>query len=109
VKKKSVKNNSDEDLRPEAGGGARKTQVRFKNLGDKIGRRRQQWSICSMRRITALHGSMRRRRPSGAYFTNTPPGIIYMLDNICNNRSKKAIFSLTALFCLCFSLTVQQD
>jgi len=34
VKKKSVKNNSDEDLRPEAGGGARKTQVRFKNLGD---------------------------------------------------------------------------
>jgi hypothetical protein len=34
VKKKSVKNNSDEDLRPEAGGSARKTQVRFKNLGD---------------------------------------------------------------------------
>jgi len=26
-----------------------------------------------MRRITALHGSMRRRRPRGAYFTNTPP------------------------------------
>ena len=34
MKKKSVKNNSDEDLRPEAGGSARKTQVRFKNLGD---------------------------------------------------------------------------
>lgn len=34
MKKKSVKNNSAEDLRPEAGGGARKTQVRFKNLGD---------------------------------------------------------------------------
>jgi len=26
-----------------------------------------------MRRITALLGSMRRRRPHGAYFTNTPP------------------------------------
>ena len=34
MKKKSVKNDSAEDLRPEAGGGARKTQVRFKNLGD---------------------------------------------------------------------------
>jgi hypothetical protein len=26
-----------------------------------------------MRRITALLGRMRRRRPSGAYFTNTSP------------------------------------
>jgi hypothetical protein len=31
--------------------------------------------------------------------TNTPPGIIYMLDNICNNRGKKATFSPNPLFC----------
>ena len=34
MKKTAAKATSRKDLRPEAGGGARKTQVRFKNLGD---------------------------------------------------------------------------
>ena len=34
MKKTAAKATSCKDLRPEAGGGARKTQVRFKNLGD---------------------------------------------------------------------------
>ncbi len=34
MKKTAAKATSRKDLRPEAGGSARKTQVRFKNLGD---------------------------------------------------------------------------